>query len=52
MEGFQLSHEMKKIDERVKISFLTAPDVSYEISIKEKEVCVYHFFKNPLKVRG
>ncbi|MFZ0894242.1 MAG: hypothetical protein WAZ77_07045 [Candidatus Nitrosopolaris sp.] len=39
MNGFQLHQEVKKIDNTVKICFLTAGEVCYERFRKEKEFC-------------
>jgi DNA-binding response OmpR family regulator len=39
MNGFQLHQEIKKIDNTVKICFLTAGEVWYERFRKEKEFC-------------
>lgn len=52
MNGFQLHQEMKKIDNTVKICFLTAGEVCYERFGKEKEFCALNkelFLQKPIE---
>lgn len=52
MNGFQLHQEMKKIDNTVKICFLTASEVCYERFRKEKEFCALDkelFLQKPIE---
>ena len=52
MNGFQLHQKMKKIDDTVKICFLTAGEVCHEIR-KEKEFCALDkelFLQKPIGI--
>jgi DNA-binding response OmpR family regulator len=52
MNGFQLHQEMKKIDNTVKICFLTAGEACYERFRKEKEFCALDkelFLQKPIE---
>ena len=52
MNGFQLHQEMKKIDNTVKICFLTAGEVYYERFRKEKDFCTLDkelFLRKPIE---
>ncbi len=55
MDGFELYHKMKKVDDRAKACFLTAADVRYGMYSEEKVLFALDkelFLQKPLKVRN
>lgn len=47
MNGFELHDEIKKLDSKVKIGFLSASDIDYKVMAEQSTTC---FIPKPIKV--